>query len=44
MWFDAETRRHQLCRETERLHQTYKGTIDPDLRLSRYLKVSIARN
>ena len=40
-WFDAET--HQQCREKERLHQTYKGTIDPDLRLRRYLKFSIAR-
>ena len=39
-WFDAET--HQQCREKERLHQTYKGTIDPDLRLSRYLTFSIA--
>ena len=28
-WFDAET--HQLCREKERLHQKYKGTVDPNL-------------
>ena len=40
-WFDAET--HQLCREKERLHQKYKSTDDPDLRLSRYLKFSTAR-
>ena len=40
-WFDAET--HQLCRDKERLHQKYKGTEDPDLRLSRYLKFSMAR-
>ena len=40
-WFDAET--HQLCREKERLHQKYKNTDDPDLRLSRYLKFSTAR-
>ena len=40
-WFDAET--HQLCRDKERLHQKYKGTEDPDLKLSRYLKFSMAR-
>ena len=40
-WFDAET--HQLCREKERLHSIYKGTTDDDLRLSRYLKFSMAR-
>ena len=40
-WFDAET--HQLCREKERLHKEYKGTDDPDLKLSRYLKFSMAR-
>ena len=40
-WFDAET--HQLCREKERLHQKYKGTVDPNLNLSRYIKFSVAR-
>ena len=40
-WFDAET--HQSCRDKERLHQEYKGTTDPVLRLSRYLKFSSAR-
>ena len=33
----------RLCREKERLHQKYKSTDDPDLRLSRYLKFSTAR-
>ena len=41
LWFDAET--HQLCREKERLHQKYKSTDDPDLRLSRYLQFYTAR-
>ena len=40
-WFDAET--HQLNRKKERLHRNYKGTDDQDLRLSRYLKFSMAR-
>ena len=40
-WFDAET--HNLCREKERLHEKYKGTEDPSLRLNRYLKFSMAR-
>ena len=40
-WFDAET--HQLCRDKERLHQVYKDTVDPDLKLNRYLKFSLAR-
>ena len=40
-WFDAET--HDLCREKERLHQKYKDTVDPELRLNRYLKFSMAR-
>ena len=40
-WFDAET--HQLCREKERLHQKYKGTVDPNLNLSRYIKFSWLR-
>ena len=40
-WFDAET--HHLCREKERLHEKYKGTEDPELRLNRYLKLSMAR-
>ena len=40
-WFDAET--HQLCREKERLHQKYKGTEDPDIKLNRYMKFSMAR-
>ena len=39
-WFDAET--HNLCREKERLHEKYKGTEDPSLRLNRYLKFSMA--
>ena len=35
--FDAET--HNLCREKERLHEKYKGTEDPSLRLNRYLSL-----
>ena len=40
-WFDAET--HNLCREKERLHEKYKGTEDPEIKLERYLKFSMAR-
>ena len=40
-WFDAET--HHLCREKERLHQKYKGTEEPDVKLNRYMKFLMAR-
>ena len=40
-WFDAET--YQLCREKERLHQKYKGTVDPNLNLSIYINFLVAR-
>ena len=40
-WFDAET--HHLCREKERLHQKYKLTEVPDMKLNRYVKFSMTR-
>ena len=40
-WFDAET--HQQCRKKERLHQKYKEAENADVKLSRYLKFSMAR-